>query len=351
MPLSKDELLLKCEQRLKPIEVKNYLIKEMNKKILALDGAMGTMIQLENLDENDFSDSPLLNDKKDLKGNNELLNLTRPNVIETIHYKYYKSGSDICETNTFNGTPISQEEYGTQSLIYEINKIGVEICRKAAIRVMKEEIENGATTIKYRFVAGAIGPTSSTLSISPKTEDPSFRKHTFDQVVASYKEQIAALVENNVDILMVETIFDTLNAKAAIYAIDEYYTENNIYGDDRLPLIISGTLTDAAGRTLSGQTCEAFYISVRHAKPLVIGLNCALGAQAMLPFLHSLSNIAECYLQAYPNAGLPNAMGGYDESAADMRRDLLQFAQEGVLNLVGDVVDQHLNILKLSQML
>ncbi len=285
------------------------------------------MIQSYKLQEPDFRGTRFLEHKKDLKGNNDLLCLTRPDVIEEIHSLYYEAGTDICETNTFNGTSISQADYELQHIVYDLNLAAAQICRRAA------DLWTSRTPDKPRYVAGAIGPTSQTCSLSPRVNEPEFRTVTFRQLCDAYKEQIRGLVDGGVDILMVETIFDTLNAKAALFAIEEFYDERPSVA--KCPVIISGTITDAAGRTLSGQTAEAFYISVAHSKPLCVGLNCALGAQAMRPHIKALSEIAECYVSAYPNAGLPNAMGGYDESAEDMKNDLTDFAVSGFINFAG----------------
>jgi 5-methyltetrahydrofolate--homocysteine methyltransferase len=240
--------------------------------------------------------------------------------------QYFEAGADICETNTFNGTSISQADYGLEPIVYELNKVAAQLARNAADEWTKKQPH------KPRFVAGAIGPTSRTGSISPKVNDPGFRNVTFEELVVSYKEQIHGLVDGGVDILMVETIFDTLNARAALFSIEDYYLETKI---PRKPLIISGTITDQSGRTLSGQTTEAFYISMAHSKPFCIGLNCALGAADMRPYLQRLGQIAECFVHAYPNAGLPNAMGGYDESPASMHDSLRDFAVSGLINMAG----------------
>eukprot|EP00808_Paulinella_micropora_P031031 g2609.t1 len=286
---------------------------------------MGTMIQQYKLGEEDFRGNMFKDHHKPLKGDNDLLVLTKPEVIEEIHYKYYEAGSDICETNTFNGTRVSQEDYKMEHVIYDLNYQAALVCRRAAMKFSSKD--------KPRFVAGAIGPTSRTASISPKVEDPGFRNTSFRELVDCYKEQIYGLLDGGVDILMVETIFDTLNAKAALFGIEELYQQNPEY--ERVPLIISGTITDRSGRTLSGQTAEAFYLSMAHSKPLAIGFNCALGAKDMRPYLKNLSNMAECFVSAYPNAGLPNAMGGYDEKPEQMYADLKDFCDSGLVNFVG----------------
>ena len=304
-----------------------YTLRDaFQRRIHILDGGMGTMIQQYRLTEADFRGSLFTNHHKDLKGDNDLLVLTRPDVIEEIHTQYYEAGADICETNTFNATTISQEDYDMQDHVYEINKQAALVCRRAADKV------TAAQPHKPRYVAGAVGPTSRTASISPKVNDPGYRNVTFQELVTAYKQQVAALVEGGVDVLLVETIFDTLNAKAALFAIEEFYTET---GKQRLPLFISGTITDASGRTLSGQTTEAFYISMAHSRPFCIGLNCALGAPEMRPYLQRLSAIAETFVHAYPNAGLPNAMGGYDEKPETTYGHLRDFATSGFLNMAG----------------
>lgn len=306
-------------------DLDTYLRAAFKKRIHILDGGMGTMVQSFKLEEADFRGERFKNHTTSLKGNNDILCLTMPDVVEDIHRQYYEAGSDICETNTFSGTTIAMADYDCEDIVFELNKVAAELCRKAADSVATED--------KPRFVAGAIGPTNRTLSISPKVEDPGYRNITFDECVTAYKQQCEGLYAGGADIFMVETIFDTLNAKAALFAIEVFYDENP--EAHRLPLIISGTITDASGRTLSGQTTEGFYMSVQHSKPLCIGLNCALGADDMRPYLARLSQIAECYVHAYPNAGLPNAMGGYDETPDDMKKVLNQFAKDGLLNLVG----------------
>jgi 5-methyltetrahydrofolate--homocysteine methyltransferase len=304
--------------------VESRLRSLLENRILILDGAMGTMIQRYALDEKDFRGDRFADHSKDLKGNNDLLSLTRPDVIEQIHREYLEAGADIIGTNTFSSTSIAQEDYALEELAYELNLASARIARKAA-----DEF-NSINPAKPRFVAGALGPTNRTASISPRVEDPAFRAVDFQQLKNAYQEQARGLMDGGADILLVETIFDTLNAKAAIYAIQELFDER-----ESLPVIISGTITDASGRTLSGQTPEAFWISVKHIKPLAIGLNCALGAKEMRPHLESLSRVADCFISAYPNAGLPNAFGGYDESPESMGGDLLEFCQSGLVNLLG----------------
>jgi 5-methyltetrahydrofolate--homocysteine methyltransferase len=292
-------------------------------RILVLDGAMGSLIQGYGLTEADYRHGHFEDHPSDLKGNHDLLVLTRPDVIEEIHGKYLAAGADIIETNTFSGTTIAQEDYGTQHIVYELNKAAAEVARRAA--------DAYATADKPRYVAGAVGPTNRTLSISPDVNDPGYRAITFKQLAAAYKQQIEGLHDGGVDCILIETIFDTLNAKAALFALQEVRDERGV----ELPVIISGTITDASGRTLSGQTAEAFYISVAHAKPLCIGLNCALGAKEMRAHLATLSRMAECYVHAYPNAGLPNEMGEYDQDAEEMQGYIRDFAESGLVNMIG----------------
>jgi 5-methyltetrahydrofolate--homocysteine methyltransferase len=299
--------------------------KELEKRILVIDGAMGTMIQRHNLTEADYRGDRFKDWPSDLKGNNDLLCLTRPDVIVGIHKEYLAAGADILETNTFSSTVIAQADYNMQSLAYELN-VAAAKCAKQAIK------EFG----KVAWVAGAIGPLNKTLSLSPDVNNPGYRAVTFDEVVDAYYEQVQGLIDGGVDLLLIETIFDTLNAKAAIFAIKKYYKQNPpAEGKEMLPVMISGTITDASGRTLSGQTLEAFYTSVMHARPLSIGLNCALGAKEMRPHIEELSQIANCYISAYPNAGLPNAMGEYDEAPEQTAHFLEDWAKEGFVNIVG----------------
>ena len=294
-------------------------------RILILDGAMGTMIQRRGLSEQDFRGERLRAHPSDLKGNNDLLILTRPDVIGEIHREYLAAGADIIETNTFSSTRIAQADYGLESLAYELNVEGARIARAAA------DEWSAKTPDRPRFVAGAIGPTNRTLSLSPDVNNPAFRAATFDQVREAYREQVRGLIDGGADLLLIETIFDTLNAKAAIAAVLEIFDERGV----ELPLMISVTVTDRSGRTLSGQTLDAFYASIRHARPFTIGLNCALGASEMRPYLAELARIAECYVTCYPNAGLPNAFGEYDELPADTASLLKEFAESGFVNVLG----------------
>lgn len=282
---------------------------------------MGTMIQRHKLQEADYRGERFRDWHCDVKGNNDLLCITQPEIIIGIHKEYLDAGADIIETNTFSSTSIAMADYQMQSLAHELNV--------AAAKCAREAIKRSG---KQAWVAGAIGPLNKTLSLSPDVNNPGFRAVTFDEVVDAYYEQVNGLVEGGVDILLVETIFDTLNAKAAIFAIKKYFRDTK---KEALPIMISGTITDASGRTLSGQTLEAFYTSVMHAKPLSIGLNCALGAKEMRPHIEELSQIASCYVSAYPNAGLPNAMGEYDEHPEETAHYLEDWAKEGWVNIVG----------------
>jgi 5-methyltetrahydrofolate--homocysteine methyltransferase len=299
---------------------------ELAKRILIIDGAMGTMIQRHKLEEADYRGERFKDWHTDVKGNNDLLSITKPDIIQGIHELYLEAGADIIETNTFSSTVIAQADYDMQALAYEMNVESAKCARAAA------EKYTTANPAKPRFVAGAIGPLNKTLSLSPDVNNPGFRAVTFDEVVEAYTEQIKGLADGGVDLLLVETIFDTLNAKAAIYAIKNYFRK---IGKQELPIMISGTITDASGRTLSGQTLEAFYTSVAHANPLSVGLNCALGAQEMRPHVEELSTIAACYTSAYPNAGLPNAFGEYDEQPHETAHIIEEWAANGWLNIVG----------------
>jgi 5-methyltetrahydrofolate--homocysteine methyltransferase len=301
--------------------------KELEKRILIIDGAMGTMIQRHKLTEADYRGERFKDWTSDLKGNNDLLSITQPQVIVGIHKEYLEAGADIIETNTFSSTVIAQADYNMQSLAYELNVAAAKCARQAIT-----EFNTTGNDASPKYVAGAIGPLNKTLSLSPDVNNPGYRAVTFDEVVDAYYEQVKGLVDGGVDILLIETIFDTLNAKAAIFAIKKYFRDTK---KTELPVMISGTITDASGRTLSGQTLEAFYTSIMHAKPLSVGLNCALGAKEMRPHIEELSQIASCYVSAYPNAGLPNAMGEYDEEPADTAHFLEDWAKEGFVNIVG----------------
>ena len=300
--------------------------KALKERILIIDGAMGTMIQRHKLQEADYRGERFKSWHTDVKGNNDLLSITQPDIIIDIHKQYLEAGADIIETNTFSSTVIAQADYDMQSLAYELNVASAQCARKAA------DEYTALNPAKPRFVAGAIGPLNKTLSLSPDVNNPGYRAVTFDEVAAAYTEQIKGLVEGGVDILLIETIFDTLNAKAAIYAAKKFFRANKIA---ELPIMISGTITDASGRTLSGQTLEAFYISIAHANPLSVGLNCALGAKEMRSHVEELAQIAGCYTSAYPNAGLPNAFGEYDEQPHETAHIIKEWAANGWLNIVG----------------
>jgi 5-methyltetrahydrofolate--homocysteine methyltransferase len=306
---------------------KTELLKQLlETRILLLDGAMGTMIQRYKLSEDDFRGDRFKDHPCDLKGNNDILCLTKPEIIKEIHSAYLEAGSDIIETNTFNGTSISQADYNTSNLAYEINFQAAKLAKEACEEFTK------CDPSKPRFAAGALGPTNKTASLSPDVNDPGFRAVTFDELSIAYLEQAKGLIDGGADILLIETIFDTLNAKAAIFGIQEYCQKNNI----NIPIMISGTVVDLSGRTLSGQTTEAFYISLSHVKNLIsIGLNCALGAKQIRPFLEELSGMSSCYVSVYPNAGLPNAFGGYDETPSEMAAILKEYSDEGLINIVG----------------
>lgn len=301
--------------------------KELEKRILVIDGAMGTMIQRHKLTEADYRGERFASWHLDVKGNNDLLCITQPEIIKGIHKQYLAAGADIIETNTFSSTVIAMADYEMQSLAYELNVAAARCAREAV-----QEFVAANPGTPQKFVAGAIGPLNKTLSLSPDVNNPGFRAVTFDEVVAAYYEQISGLVDGGVDLLLIETIFDTLNAKAAIFAAKKYFRDHN---QAELPIMISGTITDASGRTLSGQTLEAFYTSVMHARPLSVGLNCALGAAEMRSHIEELSQIAACYTSAYPNAGLPNAMGEYDEQPHETAHFIEDWAKQGFVNIVG----------------
>jgi 5-methyltetrahydrofolate--homocysteine methyltransferase len=303
--------------------------KELAQRILVIDGAMGTMIQRHRLTEADYRGERFRDWPSDLKGNNDLLCLTQPDIVKGIHLQYLQAGADIIETNTFNAQRISMADYHMEDLSFEINVAAARIAKDAVKSFLASPEAAGRTSA---FVAGAIGPMNKTLSLSPDVNNPGYRAMTFDMAMEAYYEQVKGLVEGGVDLLLIETIFDTLNAKAAIFAIQKYFSDTQ---QTPLPISLSGTITDASGRTLSGQVLEAFYVSVMHANPLSIGLNCALGAREMRPHIEELSQIASCYVSAYPNAGLPNAMGEYDEHPADTGHYLEEWAKEGYVNIVG----------------
>ncbi len=346
----------------------------LESRILVIDGAMGTMIQRYKLEEADYRGERFKDWPSDLKGNNDLLSLTRPDIISAIHREYLEAGADIIETNTFSSTAIAQADYNMQSLAYELNVASARIAREAigeftlkaeglrlkaspvngqrstandesvighpstvirqpsTINHQPSTIDHQPSTINQKYVAGAIGPMNKTLSLSPDVNNPGFRSVSFDEVSDAYYEQVRGLVDGGVDLLLIETIFDTLNAKAAIFAIKKYFRDTK---KQALPIMISGTITDASGRTLSGQTLEAFYTSIAHARPISVGLNCALGAAEMRPYIAELSKIATCYTSAYPNAGLPNSMGAYEEEPEETAHFLEEWAREGYVNIVG----------------
>lgn len=302
--------------------------KELENRVLVIDGAMGTMIQQYKLEEKDYRGTRFASWPKDLKGNNDVLSITQPHIIKAIHLEYLKAGADIIETNTFNSTSVAMADYDMQELVYELNLNAAKIACQAVSEFLSTPIANGK---KVAYVAGAIGPTNKTLSLSPDVNDPGFRAITFDELVDAYTEQVRGLIDGGVDILLIETIFDTLNAKAALFAIQNYGKKIN----RKLPVMISGTITDASGRTLSGQTTEAFLHSVSHVNLLSIGLNCALGAKDMRPYLEELATKAPFYVSAYPNAGLPNQFGEYDQDAHEMGHQIEEFLKAGFLNIVG----------------
>jgi 5-methyltetrahydrofolate--homocysteine methyltransferase len=297
----------------------------LKERILILDGAMGTMIQRYTLEENDFRGDRFKDHPHLLKGNNDLLSLTRPDIIKAIHAEYFEAGADIAETNTFSGTTIAQADYHLEDIVYELNYQSAKIAKEVAEEFSKREPQ------KPRFVAGAMGPTNKTLSLSPLVNDPGYRAVTFDQVKEAYKQQARGLIDGGADLLLVETIFDTLNSKAALFAIQELFDEIG----KEIPIMVSGTITDASGRTLSGQTTEAFLVSVSHVPLLSIGLNCALGAKQLRPYLQVLNEQAPFFVSAYPNAGLPNEFGLYDEGPEEMGEQIEDFLKEGLVNILG----------------
>ena len=299
--------------------------KILKERILILDGAMGTMIQRHTLEEEDFRGERFKDHSHPLKGNNDLLSISRPDIIREIHSLYYEAGADIAETNTFSGTTIAQADYALEDAVYDINYQSAKIAREVADEFTVKEPH------KPRFVAGSMGPTNRTASLSPDVNDPGYRAVTFDDLKIAYKQQANALLDGGIDFLLVETVFDTLNAKAAIFAIEEVFDERG----NEWPIMVSGTITDASGRTLSGQTTEAFLVSLSHVPLLSIGLNCALGAEQLRPYLQTLSKKAQFHVSAHPNAGLPNEFGEYDQTAEEMADQVEEFLSEGFLNIVG----------------
>ncbi len=294
-------------------------------KILILDGAMGTMIQQYNFTEEDFRGERFKDFPASLKGNNDLLSITQPEAIKEIHKKYLEAGADIIETNTFSGTTIAMADYQMEDLVYELNFQSAKIAKEVADEFTKNEPH------KPRFVVGSMGPTNKTASMSPEVNDPGFRAITFEELKTAYKQQAEALIDGGADLLMVETVFDTLNAKAALFAIEEIKAERKI----NIPIMVSGTITDASGRTLSGQTAEAFLISVSHIPLLTVGLNCALGAKQLTPYLQIISDKSNFGVSAHPNAGLPNAFGEYDETPEDMAEQIKEYLDKNLVNIVG----------------
>lgn len=312
------------------------LEQALRQRILILDGGMGTMLQAHELDEGGFRGERFEHGHDghahahdhpgcDLRGNNDLLTLTQPQIIRGVHDAYLEAGADLVETNTFNSTRISQADYKLQHLAQELNREGAKLARAAC------DAMTAKTPEKPRFVIGVLGPTSRTASLSPDVNDPGFRNVTFEELAQNYTESANGLIDGGADVIMVETIFDTLNAKAALFALSELFHQRGA----RVPVMISGTITDRSGRTLSGQTAEAFYYSVRHARPLSVGFNCALGAEDLRPHVQTLANLAETYVSTHPNAGLPNAFGEYDETPEHMASVIAGFARDGLLNLVG----------------
>ena len=296
-------------------------------RILVLDGAMGSLIQQYHLSDADYRGTRFKDFPHELKGNNDLLSITRPDVIKEIHAKYFEAGADIAETNTFSGTSIAMADYHLEDLVYELNFESAKIAREVADEFTAKNPN------KPRYVAGSIGPTNRTLSLSPDVNDPGFRAVTFDELVEAYQEQVRGLVDGGADLLLVETVFDTLNAKAALFAIDQYFKQHP--DSPYLPVMVSGTITDASGRTLSGQTTEAFLTSISHMPLMSVGLNCALGADLMRPYVKTLHDKSPFFVSAHPNAGLPNEMGEYDESPEQMAEVIEDFLQHGFVNIIG----------------
>lgn len=297
----------------------------LDERILILDGAMGTMIQHHKLSEDDFRGERLADHGKPLQGNNDILSLTRPELIESIHKDFLEAGCDLLETNTFNANNISQADYDTEELTAEINRAAAEVARRAVDAIEREQPDRTC------FVVGTLGPTNRTASLSPDVSNPGYRNIDFDTLVETYREAATALLDGGVDLLMIETVFDTLNCKAAAFAIESVFADRG----ERWPVWISGTITDASGRTLSGQTPEAFYYSVNHIGPAVVGFNCALGADQLKAHIEALAKVAECRVSAHPNAGLPNEFGEYEETPEDMSRMLKTYAEDGLVNIIG----------------
>ena len=297
----------------------------LKERILVLDGAMGTMLQRYQFTEEDFRGVRFIDWHLPLKGNNDLLSLTQPEALKEVHTKYFEAGADIVETNTFSGTTIAMADYGMEELVYELNYESARLAKLVANEFTKKEPN------KPRFVAGSMGPTNKTASLSPDVNDPGFRAVDFDELKAAYKQQAEALLDGGADVLLVETIFDTLNAKAALFAIEEVKEDRNI----EVPIMVSGTITDASGRTLSGQTAEAFLISISHIPMLSVGFNCALGAKQLIPHLEVIAAKSNFYTSAHPNAGLPNAFGEYDETPKQMADQIKEYLEKGLINIIG----------------
>jgi 5-methyltetrahydrofolate--homocysteine methyltransferase len=309
---------------------------ELQIRILVLDGAMGTMLQQYNFNEEDYRGERFKDYPTSLKGNNDLLSLTQPEAIAEIHAKYLEAGADIIETNTFSGTSIAMADYNMEDLVYELNFESAKIAKKVAGEFTRQNPD------KPRYVAGSIGPTNKTASLSPDVNKPEYRAITFEELRKSYKEQVEALIDGGVDLLLVETIFDTLNAKAALFAIEEVKEERNI----DIPIMVSGTITDASGRTLSGQTVEAFLASISHIPLLSVGFNCALGAEQLKPYVQRLSSKTQFYTSAHPNAGLPNAFGEYDQSPEEMKNLVEDYLKDGIINVIGGCCGTNPNHIK-----
>jgi 5-methyltetrahydrofolate--homocysteine methyltransferase len=299
--------------------------QSLQERILVLDGAMGTMIQKHTLEEADFRGQRFKDHPHPLKGNNDLLSLTRPDIIKNIHREYLEAGADIIETNTFSGTTIAMADYHLESIVYELNYESARIAKEVVLEFNKQN------SSKTRYVAGAMGPTNRTASLSPDVNNPGYRAVTFDDLRIAYKEQAKGLIEGGSDLLLIETIFDTLNAKAALFAVQEYFEESG----RKVPIMVSGTITDASGRTLSGQTTEAFLVSVSHVPLLSVGLNCALGANQLRPYLQIMKEKADFFVSAYPNAGLPNEFGHYDQTPDEMAAQVEEYLKEGLVNILG----------------
>ncbi len=307
------------------LQVKSNIYQAIKERILVLDGAMGTMLQRNKFEEEDFRGERFKDFPHPLKGNNDLLSITQPEAVKEVHRLYFQAGADIVETNTFSGTTIGMADYHMEDLVYELNYQSAKIAREVADEFTAKNPE------RPRFVAGSIGPTNRTASMSPEVNDPGYRAVTFDDLRIAYKQQVNALIDGGSDVLLVETIFDTLNAKAALFAIEEVKEERNL----DIPIMVSGTITDASGRTLSGQTVEAFLISIQHIPLLSVGFNCALGADQLKPYLKRLAHNTQLNISAHPNAGLPNAFGEYDQTPVEMQVLIREYLQDNLINIIG----------------